>query len=850
MATYYWVGGSGTWDNTSNTNWASSSGGAGGAGVPNNTDTVNFDSNSGTAAVVDVTATATCLACTINKADINLSLSGSPTFADSISLVAGTVTLNSYTLTCFRFLSNYTTARSIAFGTGNITLTGNNATIWNLADIANFTYTGTPTVRSTYSGSTGSRTFSHGSTAGLAENKAVTLNITAGTDTIAFTANSGFANINFTGFAGTFSNLAFSMYGNLTLSTGMTVADGTATTSFLSAAGTQAITSNGKTYSRPINIGSATAFPTVELADALNTGTREIAFVAGTFDTKGYNYTGLSLVTSTTSSYQRSVKLNNSTVTLSGGIIFYFPTNFTFDAGTSSIVLTSATAGFNFRYKPNYTFYNVSFTNSALTQSFWDGGTFTFNNLSFPNATTTSYVVNLNANIVVNGTLTLPTGSSYINRVGFYSLGGTTINAAAISGTLTDVDFRGITVTGPTAPWTGTRLGDGGGNSGITGFATPKTVYWSLAAGGNWSDTAWATSSGGTPNVANYPILGDTVIFDNAGLNTSATVTLDRSIAINNLDFSVRSNAMTFATGSGQFYVNGNFTASSAITFSGSRALHAGAWSGTSTITSAGRTVSFGFFLSAGPTGTIIFADNFASTAAFVLIAGNIDLNGKTFSIFSFLSQVSIPVVVNLNGATITSTSATIINFSVANGSLGYKTFTGTCTHNCSSASAKSVGNASMVDLSGFTFVNTGAGALTFTNATIPGFSDGQYGTYGDVQTTVRPATVNFTAGQTFQFNNFTISGTSGNLVTLQSSTAGTRATLLSPNTVNSVSFCSIKDLNAVNTMGYGEWRAYTTNGNVDAGNNTGWLFSPATPSTAPRPTIRLRSLAQRGNMT
>jgi hypothetical protein len=48
MATYYWVGGSGTWDATLKTNWASASGGAGGAGVPTSADNCLFDANSGT----------------------------------------------------------------------------------------------------------------------------------------------------------------------------------------------------------------------------------------------------------------------------------------------------------------------------------------------------------------------------------------------------------------------------------------------------------------------------------------------------------------------------------------------------------------------------------------------------------------------------------------------------------------------------------------------------------------------------------------------------------------------------------------------------------------------------------
>ena len=49
MATYYWVGGSGTWDTVSTANWSLTSGGAGGAGVPTIVDDVVFDGLSGTA---------------------------------------------------------------------------------------------------------------------------------------------------------------------------------------------------------------------------------------------------------------------------------------------------------------------------------------------------------------------------------------------------------------------------------------------------------------------------------------------------------------------------------------------------------------------------------------------------------------------------------------------------------------------------------------------------------------------------------------------------------------------------------------------------------------------------------
>lgn len=51
MATYYWVGGTGTWDGTTTTNWSLTSGGAGGAGVPTTADNVYINSSSGTGTI-------------------------------------------------------------------------------------------------------------------------------------------------------------------------------------------------------------------------------------------------------------------------------------------------------------------------------------------------------------------------------------------------------------------------------------------------------------------------------------------------------------------------------------------------------------------------------------------------------------------------------------------------------------------------------------------------------------------------------------------------------------------------------------------------------------------------------
>lgn len=57
MATYYWVGGNGSWNGSSTTNWSNASGGAGGFGPPTSNDDVIFNSaSSGASYIVDCNA--------------------------------------------------------------------------------------------------------------------------------------------------------------------------------------------------------------------------------------------------------------------------------------------------------------------------------------------------------------------------------------------------------------------------------------------------------------------------------------------------------------------------------------------------------------------------------------------------------------------------------------------------------------------------------------------------------------------------------------------------------------------------------------------------------------------------
>jgi hypothetical protein len=51
MAARFWVGGTGTWDASSTTNWSASTGGAGGASVPTPSDAVTIDASSGSGTI-------------------------------------------------------------------------------------------------------------------------------------------------------------------------------------------------------------------------------------------------------------------------------------------------------------------------------------------------------------------------------------------------------------------------------------------------------------------------------------------------------------------------------------------------------------------------------------------------------------------------------------------------------------------------------------------------------------------------------------------------------------------------------------------------------------------------------
>jgi hypothetical protein len=261
------------------------------------------------------------------------------------TLASGTLDLNDFDLTCLTFNSSNSNTRSIDFGsTGQITVTGNNATIWSSQTLTNFSFTGTSNVVSNYSGSTGTRIMIHGATATGTEANSLNFSISAGTDTVTLNATFFGRNVNFTGFSGTLTNTARNIYGNLTLSAGMTINNGNAVTTFAATSGTQQVTTNGKTLDFPITVNAPGA--TVQLQDALTIGsTKTLRLTAGTLDSNDFDVTAGAFSSNTTNT--RALDLGSSDWTLSGSDTVWDATDgtgLTVTPGTSSITLTSASA--------------------------------------------------------------------------------------------------------------------------------------------------------------------------------------------------------------------------------------------------------------------------------------------------------------------------------------------------------------------------------------------------------------------------------------------------------------------------------------------------------------------------
>jgi len=283
MATYFWVGGSGTWDNSNSANWSLTTGGAGGAGVPNGTDTVNFDANSGTGTCT-TSATAAASIVTQNSATLALVLGANLTISGRFTLTQGSVDLAGFTMSSLELHSNNTNVRSIAFGSGKIVVTGTGLNFY-ATTLTNLVLTGTPVVDLTYAGAS-AMTVRWGNSGGATTANVPTVNFTAGTYALSLAAFT--LDLNFSGYAGAMTSASVGVYGSLTLGSAMTVAASTVALTMQAVVTGKTITSNSVLLDCPLvfnGIGGGWS-----LVDDLAIGTsRALTLTNGSFDANGKN---------------------------------------------------------------------------------------------------------------------------------------------------------------------------------------------------------------------------------------------------------------------------------------------------------------------------------------------------------------------------------------------------------------------------------------------------------------------------------------------------------------------------------------------------------------------------------
>lgn len=676
MATYYWVGGNGTWDGANTTNWSASSGGAGGAGVPNSSDTVIFDSLSGTGTCTTASGSA-CSVATLNSSTLGLTLGANHTMNGLFTLTLGALNLNNFTLTARIFSSSTSNVRSIAFGTGDITLTGSNDQLWNSATATNFSYTGSGVINCTYSGAVGLRFLTVHSTGGTEANS-LNFNISAGTDATNFAGSSVVKSINFTGYSGAYTSFSKTIFGNLIFSSGMSIIGGAGINTFAATSGTQQITTNGKTLDFPITQNSPGA--TFQLQDNLTMGsTRTFTLTNGALDLN--NQTLSTGLFSSSNSNTRSIAFGTGNITLTGNAtnvwVSTTSTNFSY-TGTPTVNLTYAGAVGNRNIFATASAANaLNFNVTAGTDRVIFQAGFTHGNINYTGFAGTTDLGGIN----IVGDLTLVSGVTVTASASAIVFNGASKTQKITSGGVTidmPFTFNGVGstfqlqdnlttgITRITALTNGTLdlTGNGGNWTLTTGlFQTTNSNVRSIAFGtGNitviGSGLVWLTTT-----ATNFSYTGTPTINVSNNSATAATVSTGAMTPAQALDFNFTTGtyALTeFTTTS--VYRSINFTGFAgtiannariiygSATFSTGMTLTAGtnittfaSTSAGNTITSAGKTLDFPLtFDGVGGVWTCQDALTLGSTRALTMVNGTLNLkSGATSTVGSFVTTGS-----------------------------------------------------------------------------------------------------------------------------------------------------------------------------------------------------------------
>jgi hypothetical protein len=313
------------------------------------------------------------------------------------------------------------------------------------------------------------------------------------------------------------------------------------------------------------------------------------------------------------------------------------------------------------------------------------------------------------------------------------------------------------------------------------GLGGDKSFYFGRLAGGTESN-ALSFAFNGTSNAGGYGVCKN---LDLSACTAGANWTNNTLTVYGNLTFG---SAVTVNTSSG------------VMTFAAS--------SGFQNITSNGVTVNFPIDVAqTSGSGAFSFNDAFTSTSS-LSSSGSGIFNSGSYNITanSFIQTSGTTGLTGGGTVTITVTGSGT-SWNVTSGSITFGFGATNCVINMSSGVSKTFagfGQTYQILKQG------GAGALTITGTN----------TFADIQASSLPSTIIFPASGTTTVSAFTAKGTAGNLLTLQSSSAGTQFNISKSSGTVIVDYLSLKDSNAT---GGALWRAGLNSTIVS--NVSGWLL-------------------------
>lgn len=337
----------------------------------------------------------------------------------------------------------------------------------------------------------------------------------------------------------------------------------------------------------------------------------------------------------------------------------------------------------------------------------------------------------------------------------------------------------------------------------FTESSTNASTVTVIAGGGNWDDaTKWTTRA---------PLPQDDVII---GANASGTITTTMPVLGHNIDFSAFPGTITNTGGAGTVTIYGNWSQYNKSYGTGNTLALGGR--GNQTYTSNGGSLTQQIRLRAVG-GTYTFVDDLTSgrgDIAIVTDSGTCTFQGNV-TIPGFQGSAVRECTINMgNGTwTLTSTAAetlwTTNNANVTLNAQGSNIVIATASSNNRFISGGAFGA-----LPPITYSNASTGSLIFTGTT-PSFLGLTVGA-GE--------TITFTSGITYNIAAFNVSGASGNLTTINSTTPGTAGTLNYTGTgVVSCNYLTIQDSLPVQTN---TW--YAGSNSTLVSNTGNWI--PATP--------------------